>query len=282
MNTRGVLLSARAAALALGAMTLLPVLADAVLVAPHALFISHEDQTGEVYLVNQGDVPEEVTVQLRYGYPATDSSGAIGIRFVDVPGPEDQSAAEWMRAFPRRARIEPGQRQRVRIQATPPGDLTDGEYWTRLVVVSRSVEEEMVPAGDTAARAGVRMELRTVTSVAYRKGEVSTGVRLDGFNGSIVNDSLEAWVQLTREGNAAYLGTIRFELLDTEGTEVRSWATPIAVYFDQNRRFVIPILGLDPGYYRLRLLVSTAREDIDPRYVLPAPPVERTVSITIE
>ncbi len=272
---------ARAGVLALGGMTLSPVLASAVLVAPHALFISHEAQTGEVYLVNQGGTAEEVSVELRYGYPATDSLGNIGIRFVDDPGPDDPSAAGWMRAFPRRARVDPGRRQRVRIQATPPADLPDGEYWTRLVVTSRAVEEP-VAAIDSAVRAGVTIELRTITSVIYRKGDVHTGVRLDGFRSSAVGDSLEAWVQLTREGNGAYLGTIRFELLDTDGTVVRFWATPVAVYVDQNRRFVFPLEGLPGGYYRLRLLVSTARQDIDPQYVLPAPPVERTVSITIE
>jgi hypothetical protein len=282
MNTKTAMRYARAGALALGAIAVWPVFADAVLVAPHALFISHEEQTGEVYLVNQDDVPEEVSVELRYGYPATDSAGAIGIRFVEEPGPEDPSAAGWMRAFPRRARIEPGRRQRVRIQATPPVDLPDGEYWTRLVVMSRAVEDLALATGDTAVRAGVTIELRTITSVIYRKGEVHTGVRIDGFRAAPVGDSLEAWVQLTREGNGAYLGSIRFELLNTEDAVVRSWATPIAVYFEQNRRFAVPIEDLVAGYYRLRVLVSTAREDIDAQYVLPAPPVERTVSITIE
>lgn len=282
MNTQSAIRYARATVLALGAMTVLPVLADAILVAPHALFISHDQRTGEVYLVNQVDTPEEVSIELRYGYPATDSTGTIGIRFVDDPGPEDPSAAGWMRAFPRRARVEPGRRQRVRIQATPPADLPDGEYWARLVVTSRAVEEPGAAAVDTAVRAGVTIELRTITSVTYRKGDVQTGVRLDGFRASAVGDSLEAWVQLTREGNAAYLGTIRFELLDTQDAVVQSWATPIAVYFDQNRRFVFPVEGLAAGYYRLRLLVSITRQDIDAQYVLPAPAVERTVSITIE
>ena len=118
--------------------------------------------------------------------------------------------------------------------------------------------------------------------MTYRKGDVQSGVRLDGFRASAVGDSLEAWVQLTREGNAAYLGTIRFELLDTQDAVVQSWATPIAVYFDQNRRFAFPVEGLAAGYYQLRLMVSIARQDIDAQYVLSAPAVERTVSITIE
>jgi hypothetical protein len=271
----------RATALAVATLAALPVLADAILVAPHALFITHDQGTGEVYLVNQDDVAEEVSVELRYGYPATDSLGNIGIRFVDSPGPDDPSAAGWMRAFPRRARVEPGRRQRVRIQASPPADLLDGEYWARLVVTSRAVQDSTPAVVDTAVRAGITIELKTITSVTYRKGEINTGVALDDLGATVLGDSLEVWVDLHREGNAAFLGTVSFALLDPGEEEVISWATPIAVYFEQHRRFVFPLQGVAPGYYQLQVLLSTDREDIDAQYVLPAAPVERTVSVTI-
>ena len=271
----------RSSVLALVALAVLPVLADAILVAPHALFIMHEEQTGEVYLVNQGDVAEEVSVDLRYGYPATDSLGNIGIRFVDAPGPDDPSAAAWLRAFPRRARVEPGRRQRVRVQASPPADLPDGEYWARLIVTSRTVEDSAPAVVDTAVRAGVTIELRTITSVTYRKGAVQTGVRLDDFQATAYGDSVVAWVDLAREGNAAFLGSIRFDLLSNEDAVLQSWSTPIAVYVTQHRRFAFPLNGNASGYHRLRVYVSTEREDIDAQYVLPATPVERTVSLTV-
>lgn len=271
----------RATALAVATLAALPVLADAILVAPHALFITHDQQTGEVYLVNQDDVAEEVSVELRYGYPATDSLGNIGIRFVDDPGPNDPSAAEWMRAFPRRARVEPGRRQRVRIQASPPADLPDGEYWARLVVTSRAVQDSTPAVVDTAVRAGITIELKTITSVVYRKGEINTGVALDDLRATVMGDSLEAWVDLRREGSAAYLGTVSFALLGPGDEVVISWATPIAVYFGQHRRFVFPLQGVAPGHYQLQVLLSTDREDIDAQYVLPAAPVQRTVSVTI-
>jgi hypothetical protein len=271
---------ARATAIAAIATAVLPVLADAILVAPHALFITHDDPTGEVYLLNQGEVAEEVTVELRYGFPATDSLGNIMIRFVEEPGPEHPSAADWLRAFPRRARVEPGQRQRVRIQATPPADLPDGEYWSRLMVTSRPVEEASAVV-DTTVRAGVTLQLRTITSVTYRKGPVATGLHLDGFRASAIGDSVEAWVSVTREGNAAFLGSVRLELIDPAGKVIASHETPLAVYFEQNRRFVLPIPEVEPGRYRMRLLLSTEREDIDTANILPAPPIERLVDLDI-
>lgn len=93
--------------------------------------------------------------------------------------PGRSECSTWMTkscgAFPRRVRIEPGDRQVVRLLATPPADLPDGEYWTRLIVSSHGAAIPLA-TGDTAVRAGVTLEIRIVTSVIYRKGELGTEI----------------------------------------------------------------------------------------------------------
>ena len=59
--------------LLLAGQALWPVLAEAVAVAPHAVFMSHRTRTAEV-LLQGGPQAEEITVELEYGYPATDSA----------------------------------------------------------------------------------------------------------------------------------------------------------------------------------------------------------------
>ncbi len=280
MTARSLLRRGRVPGLAILLIGLAPVFADAILVSPHALFITHEQRTGEIFLINQGDEAEEVEVAFQFGYPATDSAGAIGMRLIPEPPPDAASAAGWLRAFPRRARVEPGQRQRVRVRANPPSDLPDGEYWSRIIVTSRGAQQPVAVAGDTAVQAGVTLELRTITSLAYRKGTVHTGVTLDEFRVTDGQDSIEAWVGLSRGGNAAYLGTVLFELLDDDEM-VKAWPTPVAVYYSVLRRFVLATDDVPPGRYRLRLLVSTDRGDIDPRYVLPADPIEQFEDVEV-
>lgn len=257
-----------------------PAVVEAVLVAPHALFIDHRTRSGEVYLVNQGTEPEEVTVELRYGYPASDSAGGVYITW-PTAGEGERSAAEWLRAFPRRLRVEPGQRQLVRVLATPPADLADGEYWSRLIVTSRTVAPPVAVTADSAVQAGLTLELRTITSITYRKGVLQTGVRLTDFRTRQEGDSLVAWVGLARDGNAAFLGSVRFEVRDANNRQVAEWSTPIAVYVDVMRRFAVPVDTLPRGTYRVRLLVSTAREDIPADQLLPVTPIERTVGIDL-
>lgn len=262
------------------ALVLVPLVLDAVLVAPHALFISHPARAGEVYLVNRSASSEEVTVELRYGYPATDSAGEVMIAWPEA-GPDDRRASGWLRAFPRQVRVEPGQRQLVRILASPPADLPDGEYWSRMIVTSRAVQPQVAVTGDSAVQAGLTLELRTITSVSYRKGQVRTGVRLDDLRVTAEGDTLVAWVALAREGNAAYLGQVHFQMRDTTERTIAEWRTPIAVYHSMNRRFAMAVDTLPPGTYRVQFDLTTDREDIPLDVVLPADSIRRSVGVEV-
>jgi hypothetical protein len=265
---------------ALAALALFPVLADAILVAPHALYLTDRQPTGEVYLVNQSDQAEDVTVEVAFGYPASDSAGDMYIHFDSAPAPGAPSAAGWLRAFPRRVRVQPGRRQAVRIQATPPAGLPDGEYWSRLIVTSQPARDAALGQGDSVVRAGITFELRTVTSVAFRKGAVATGFRLDSASATATHDSVIVWAALTREGNAAFIGSVAFDLLDAAGRTVETWGpNPIAVYYGINRRFALPVEAPRSGRHELKIRATTARTDISAGYLLPAQPLEHRIPV---
>jgi P pilus assembly chaperone PapD len=247
--------------------------AQAIVVAPHHVFIDHRTRSGVLYLFNPGDRPEEVTVELVFGYPVSDSAGNVSVQLIEDPSPEEPSAAGWMRAFPRRARVAPGQRQAVRLLAQPPLSLADGEYWTRVVVASRPTEPP-VTAADTGVRVGLTLEVRTVIPVTYRKGAVSTGVDVTGLQTAVEGDSVVVRVGMRRLGSAAYLGTMRLALRDTLGVARAEWDQHVAVYHDLLRRASLPVAGLPPGTYNLHLRIDTERSDLEARNVLSAQPLE--------
>ncbi len=271
---------ARGMLLALAFVALGPLVSWAVLVAPHAVFIDARTRTGQVYLINTGTTAEEVTVETRFGYPDTDSAGGIFVRMIDEPAPDAPSAASWIRPFPRRVVVQPGERQVVRLLAQAPQGLPEGEYWTRLVVTSRGAQMA-VQGGDSVVRAGISLVVSTIISVTYRNGQVQTGVRLDEFRAEDAGDSLVAWVGLTRQGNAAYLGTTWIRLRDQAGQVVKEWETPTAVYYALRRRFVFPLDSIPPGAYTAQVEVSTARSDLPPANILPAAPVEQFAPVDV-
>ena len=267
-------------ALAMAALTLGPLVSWAVLVAPHAVFIDARTRTGLVYLINTGTSAEEITVETKFGYPDTDSAGGIFVRMIDEPPAEAPSAAGWIRPFPRRVVVQPGERQVIRLLAQPPAGLPEGEYWTRLVVTSRGAQVA-VQGSDSVVRAGISLIVSTIISVTYRNGQVQTGIRLDEFRADDGGDSLVAWVGLTRQGNAAYLGTTWIRLRDAAGRVVREWETPTAVYYSLHRRFAFPLDSVPPGAYTAQLEVSTARSDLPAANILRAAPVEQSNPVEI-
>ncbi|MFZ5622840.1 MAG: hypothetical protein ACOY71_00240 [Gemmatimonadota bacterium] len=272
---------ARVLSLSAGLLVLSPALGWGILVAPHAVFIDHRTRVAQVFLVNNGTVPEEVTIDLKFGYPDTDSAGTIFVRLFDSTTADQPSAAGWIKAYPRRVLVQPGERQVVRLLATPPADLPDGEYWTRLIATSRDGRPIGAAADTGAVGAGVSLQLRTIISVTYRKGQLTTGIVADEFTPTVEHDSLVSWTTLRREGTAAFLGTARISLTNDAGKVVRSWTTPVGIYYTLRRRMTFPLEGLAPGRYTAKLEVTTQRYDIDRRDVLPAKPVERSAEIVV-
>lgn len=261
------------------AFAVTPPIANAVLVAPHAVFIDDTQRTGQITVANPGDRPEEIEIEFKFGYPVTGPDGNPYVALIEQPGPDDPSAAAWISAYPRRLRLEPGQRQVVRLLATPPGDLPDGEHWSRMIVTSR--RETPVASADSGLYAGISLELRTIMSVTYRKGSPTTGVVLTELNEAVEGDSLVTWIGLERQGNAAYLGSLHFDVIDSGDNVVREWSVPVAVYRQLRRRLALPLHGLPSGAYHVRFVLSTERQDIPQRYVLPAVPVTRSFRIEV-
>jgi hypothetical protein len=270
----------RIAAITVVSLVLLPAVIEAIYVSPTAVFMDDRTQAAQITIGNSGDRPEEATVELKFGFPDADSAGTPYVRFVDDPGSEFPSSADWIRPFPQRVRLEPGAVQVVRLLARPPAGLPDGEYWTRMIVTGRGAVLR-VASGDSAVQAGVSLEIRLVTSVTYRKGRVTTRVVLRNLAAEAEGDSLSVWANMTREGNAAFLGTADVELVNGRRAMVRHWSTALSVHYPMRRRFSFPLDSLAPGDYFVRFRLRTQRPDLPAERVLQAPTVLDSVAVRV-
>lgn len=257
-----------------------PTVIRAIYVSPTTVFIDERSRSTQITVGNPGERPEEASVELRFGFPDADSAGTPYIRFVDDPGPEFPSAADWIRAFPQRMRVEPGTQQLVRLLARPPEGLPDGEYWARVIVTGRGAAVD-ITSGAGPVRAGVSLETRLITTVIFRKGRVTTGIEVRNLAAEAEGDSLAVWANLARQGNAAWHGTVDVELTRGRGPTMRRWSVPIAVYYPLRRRFAFPLQSLDPGDYLVRLRLRAERPDLPAERVLRAPTVFDSVAVRV-
>lgn len=268
-----------AAALGLGAASLH---AQGVMVAPHAVYIDHRVRSGSVLLYNPGTEPVEVTISTLFGYPTTNEKGEIVLRTVDAPDSTLPSALAWIQAFPRRLTVAPLERQTVRLLARPPVGLPDGEYWVRLMIAAKAGQIPIAGVSDTTAiQVGLTLEVRTIIGISYRKGPVKTGVVLSNVHAQLLGDTLVTWSRLVRQGNAAFVGTVRGTVVDSTGATRASFATPLGVYVTMEPRIANVIGKLPKGRYWLRYEVVAEREDLDPSVILQAPAARDSVRLVV-
>jgi hypothetical protein len=257
-----------------------PALSRAVTVSPNALFIDSRTRSGVITLYNPGTTAEEIEITFAFGYPRSDALGAITVTLADSAPTGEPSVLGFVRAFPRRLRLEPGQRQTVRILMQPPAGLPEGEYWGRLLVRSRGgrppVEQQ---------QGGIRMQIDLETvivgAVNYRNGVVRTGLAVDSARASVRGDSVHVVADVRRIGNAAYLGHMAFELVAADGRVLGTFEEDLAVYRTLRKTAEI---GLPAGASLrgavLRYRFSSERPDIDPDQRLSADAVTGTIALT--
>ena len=274
--------------LSLGAFSLC---AQGVTIAPHAVFIDHAQRSGSVLLYNPGTQPVEVSISTIFGYPVTDSSGAI--RLDTLAADSSTSALAWIRAFPRRLTVGPRERQTIRLLAQPPAGLADGEYWLRLVIGAQAGRVPITGVADTTAiQIGLTLEVRTIIGVNYRKGPVTTGVTLSRLRAQVIGDSLITRARIERRGNAEFIGTIRETIVDSTGAVrdqrlgdslVATYESPVGLYYVMEPRLASALakLGLPRGRYWLRYEIVSERDDLDPKLVLQAPAVRDSVQVIV-
>ncbi len=254
--------------------------AQGLMIAPHAVFIARGARSGSVTLLNPDTAPVEVGVEVFYGYTTTDSTGQLTLRTIEHPDSTQPSAAAWLQAFPRRLTIGPREQQVVRLLATPPATLPDGEYWARLAFTAKAGQVPVAGVADTAkVKVGLTLQVRTVIGLHYRKGVVTAGLSLGDLRAVRQGDSVIVHARLERQGNAAYLGTVRGSVTGPDGRTVGDFHAPVTVFFTNEPRWAVGIGHAPAGRYVLHIEVKTDRDDLSQEVLLPAPAVRDSVAV---
>ena len=263
----------------IGLLALSTSTARAVAVSPTALYISSRNPSALLTLINTSSRPEEIELSIGFGYPVSDSAGVLHVDIVDVAGAGEPSLTSFLRVFPRRLVLQPGQKQVVRVMVAMPPGASDGEYWGRVLVKSRGGEP---PIEQTQGNVRMQLALETTfaTAVFFQKGEIKTGIAIPAAEAHRMGDSVQFTLDLKREQNGAFLGRIHAELVNAAGTTVAEVEDVAAVYRTLRRRFVLRTGSvLPPGSYTVRYLIDTERPDLPAQGPIKTEAVRGTVGV---
>jgi hypothetical protein len=252
----------RSAALTILALAATGSLANAqVTVGPVVMHLAEPERFGTFTVENRSPTPQEVTLEFRFGYPASDSLGNLRMVYDDSATAERFSMASWARAFPRRFMLGAGQRQLVRLTVRPPANLADGVYWTRLVTSSlpQSPPVDSVATGVTTQ---INIRLQQVTTVLYSRGPVETALEVGPLTVRQDSSDVSLLVALKRTGAAPFLGNVALRVMDARGAPVHESAEATSVYFTTTKRFAVARARLTPGTYTAEVRAVAERADL--------------------
>lgn len=253
-----------------------------VVVAPKMVTLSDNERFASVFVENRTNRPQEVELEFSFGYPVTDSLGGVSMHYGDEEAADSLAIDRFVRTYPQRFLLPPGQRQRVRLALQSTSDLPNGMYWSRLAFTASQFEEGTPPPERSAVQTRIHYRFKQVISVFYRHGSLETGLDIQQMRSSRDDDNIYITSRVERTGNAPYLGTATLEVVhDSTGAVVSTQEDKAAVYFDMTHRFVIPRPDLDAGTYRARLTYETRRKDLASSELVPAEPASRTVLFAI-
>ena len=246
--------------------------AFAVSVSPNALYLDNRTRSGLLTLYNPGTLPEEIEIGFAFGYPTSDSLGNANVSLVAIAPEGEPSLVPFLRAFPLRLRLAPGQRQVVRIMVNPPANLPNGEYWGRITVTSRGGQP---PIEQQQGNITLSVALQTVivAAVTYRNGPMETGLDIGTGSATVTDNGVLVLLDLTRKGNAAFIGRLVAQLVAPNGNVVAQEEADIAVYRQIRSRVLIPITArpANTAGYKVRFSIDNERPDLPPEGPLKTP-----------
>jgi hypothetical protein len=250
-------------------------------VIPSYLFLDAAHRTLPFSIINDGSDEREVWIESRFGYETSDYTGKIYI-FLDSLALNEPSASAWIQSYPRRFILKPGESQTVRLVVTPPAGLFDGEYWSRILVMSKSRNAPTKINETALVKPGIVLLFQQSVPFHYRVGKLSTGLTVDSLSTSVSDTTLDVRTTLSRTGNAAFWGSRTLRVFDKSGKLVYSLLKNAGVYKTLTLVDHISKTGLSAGEYSVSVeFLTEGRTDVPKQNLIRTNPIRAATSFVM-
>lgn len=245
-----------------------------VTISPTSLFIDSQKRFETLLIMNPSPTAQEIKLSWEFGYPKTDESGDIKFIYNDEEKAAENSAADWIRGFPKNFILEPGTRQTIRVTVKAPRRLDDGTYWARLKTTSSPVSPPVGSSMDGGVSANITFQFNQITGVFYSHGNLTTGIDISSIRAEVSDQKVHIFTNYTKSGNSPFLGTMSVNIFDSAGKFVLNEQNLVSIYYDGLRRLDIDSSSLPAGSYEYEVTFTSGRGDIPDSNIVPAPTVK--------
>lgn len=243
------------------------------------LFLDQSKRSIPLTVTNPGNDVIEVWLDVKFGYTISDDTGKPTIVY-DTLGTPPSSAVPWVKLYPQRFRLEPMGSQVVRLSANPPPNISDGEYWARILIASQSAKRPTSSA--EKPKTGMIIVQRIGLPFHYRKGDVTTGLDVQNFGVELTDGAIKVNSDLTRKGNSSFWGVATFRLYDEQRRRLIDVTKDVVVYTTFNSVVSFSRKDIPAGTYTLEVEYRTdGRRDVRKTDLVQCTPIKLSRSVTI-
>ena len=252
-----------------------------IIISPYILYTDTKNKFGTFIVQNESDQPYEIDISFIFGYPITDSVGNATMKYLEQPDSSMASATKWIRAFPRKFVINPGERQKVRMTVTPPADILSGTYWSR-IVTSAMAQSPSIDTLSEGVRAEIKFVLNQITTLLYRVDPTTTGIEIDNFYTEIDSGNINIFAKLVRTGNSPFFGDAVVTIRDSSSEIVGEEELSISNYFELVKKVQFPLDKFKSGEYKVELKIISNEKEVFPESSLTTiPPILESLTLTV-
>jgi len=229
-----------------------------VVVTPYIVMIDDKNKFGTFTVVNETSESEEVTVNFKFEYLKSDAAGNV---FFDSSADNMNNLTSWIKAFPKKFVLKPGDKQIVRMTVDAPAGLSKGTYWSKIVTSSQRQEKFIDTSGNIKAR--INFVLNQITTVLYKNQKYDSQVDLVNADVNVDNESINILSNLSVKGDQPFYAQFGYKIFDSANNVAYENIEFLGIYFDMHKNFKFPVSTLKPGNYTAEItIVSDMGVDI--------------------
>lgn len=251
-----------------------------VVITPYVVLIDNQNKFGTYTVLNQTNEEQEVSIDFQFGYPVSNDSGNVTMKFEETPSAGMNALNDWLKIFPKRFLIKPGEKQVVRMTVAPPANLPNGTYWTRMITSTQTKTTFSDTAKNLSAK--INFVLNQITTVIYKNKQFTNNISMGELSVNQDSSFVNFMTDVSVTGDQPFFGKFVYKVLNSSNAVVFEGEEYASVYFDMKRKYNVPLSDLPAGNYVLDVTISSDdNPDIPRSDNFPITPMQKSINFSI-
>jgi hypothetical protein len=223
-----------------------------VVVTPYIVMIDDKNKFGTFTVVNETNESEEVTVNFKFEYLKSDAAGDV---FFDSSADNMNNLTPWIKAFPKKFVLNPGEKQIVRMTVDAPAGLSKGTYWSKIVTSSQKQEKFIDTSGNIKAR--INFVLNQITTVLYKNQKYESQIDFLNADVNVDSESVNILSNVSVKGDQPFYAQFGYKIYDSGNNVAYENVEFLGLFFDMIKKYKFPVSTLKPGNYTAEITIAS-------------------------